>query len=151
MSKSELERLKKIGMVLLMKKGNYKKALDFFSKALELDRKDASLWYYKGDTCLQIAAHQKKKEFLPKAQKFLEKSLELKPNHINTIFKLIAVQAGLKNTPKMIELFNLAKKINPNHPRVKKSEPLYEELETAREETIKSYEDLKDMAEKEGF
>jgi len=54
--------------------------------------------------------------------------------------------SALNMTLRMIEYYRKAEKINPNHPTVKKYTADINEFERLREDTIKDYSKIKDMA-----
>ena len=140
----------------LCKEGNnyydeekYWKAISIYNKVIEMDPKYKWPWFNKGLSFYMLARSTKKNKYLRNAVEPLEKAVVLDPNFMEALLTLVSVHAGLKNIQKMVEYFKRAEQIDPNHPRVKNSAKDFQEMERLRDETIKQYEDILDMAKKE--
>ncbi len=139
----------------LCKEGNtqydqkkYWKAITIYNNAIEMDPTYKWPWCNKGLSFVMLARSTKKKKYLLKAIEPLEKAVEIDPHFIEALLQLVSVYAGLKDTQKMVEYFKQAEKVDPNHPQVKKSAKDFHEMERLRDETIKQYEEILDIAKK---
>ena len=142
--------------VELCKEGNkyydqkkYWKAISIYNKAIDIDPEYKWPWFNKGSSFVMLARSTKKNKYLPKAVETLEKAVKIDPNFIEALIQLVSVYAGLKDTQKMVDYFKQAEQVNPNHPYVKKSAKDFHEMERLRDDTIKQYEDILDLANKE--
>ena len=88
--------------------GNYKEAVDSFGKALELDPKNAELFYLKGNALMCL------KQFM-EAIKIYNLAIEYKPDFDNAFFKRALAKKENKDRVGAKDDLQKVLKINPNH------------------------------------